>query len=528
MSFDLKRLVAERMGDNYELHRQHLNRTLVQVQETLGFNRVYTRAEGAYLFDADGNSYLDFLSGYSVYNCGRNHPVIRQAIRDALDLDLPNMVQMDCSLLSGLLAEALTKKTPAHLDAVFFCNSGTEANEGAIKFARAATGRPRIVSLHGSYHGLSYGSLSITGIENFQEGFGPFLADTERVRLGDLAALEATLQDRDVAAFIVEPVQGKGVHFPADDYFAQAQALCRRYGTLFIADEVQTGLGRTGQWWAFQHWNLEPDIITVAKSLSGGYVPCAAIVARRDIYQAVFSRLDRCVVHSSTFGRNNLAMTCGLATLRVMEDERLVENARAMGEQLMTRLDTLRRKHPFLQEVRGKGLMIALEFAEPPDLRGKLAWKVTHRIDKALFPQMVIVPLLSKHRVLTQVAGHNMDVIKILPPLTIGEREVDRFVRALDTTLGECRRFPGPILELARNTARLHLGRKEPSRRVRYVPPVVTPASPAVNGHANGQNGHGHHAGMNGRNGHKNGAADHGQQHAATSPATVRVPVLDA
>jgi ornithine--oxo-acid transaminase len=457
MPFDLKTLVAARMGENYELHSQHLNPTLVQVQRTIGFDRVYVRAEGAYLYDADGNAYLDFLSGYSVFNIGRNHPVVARAIRDVLDLDLPNMVQLDCSLLSGLLGEALLKKTPPHLDAVFFCNSGTEAVEGALKFARAATERPRIVSLAGSYHGLSYGALSITGSESFQEGFGPFLADTERVAMGDLTALEATLSQQDVAAFIIEPVQGKGVNFPTEDYYQRAQALCRRYGTLLICDEVQTGLGRTGRWFAFEHWGLEPDIVTMAKTLSGGYVPCGAIVTRRRIYQRVFSRLDRCVVHSSTFGRNNLAMTCALATLSVLEDEDLIENSARMGALLMQKLQALKRKHSFIAEIRGKGLMIAIEFHEPPELKGKLAWRLMHKIDESLFPQLIVVPMLSKHRVLTQVAGHHMDVIKILPPLTIGLPEVEYFVHALDETLTECRRFPGPIVELARNTARIHL-----------------------------------------------------------------------
>lgn len=442
------------MGENYELHSRHLNPTLVQVQRTVGFDRVYTHAKGAYLYDAEGNAYLDFLSGYGVYNMGRNHPVIAQAIRDVLDLDLPNMVQMDCSLLSGLLGEALLSKTPSHLDAVFFCNSGTEAVEGALKFARASTGRARIVSLAGSYHGLSYGALSVTGNDNFQEGFGPFLADTERVKLGDFAALERTLRMKDVAAVIVEPIQGKGVKFPKDDYFQRAQALCRETGTLLICDEVQTGLGRTGKWFAFEHWNLEPDIVTIAKTLSGGYVPAGAIVTRREIYQRVFSRLDRCVVHSSTFGRNNLAMACGLATLRVLEDEHLVENAAAMGALLMSKLEALKAKHPFIKEVRGKGLMIAIEFHEPPQARLKIAWRLLHRIDPSLFPQMVIVPLLSKHRVLTQVAGHNMDVIKILPPLMIGETEVEYFVKAFDESLTACRQLPGPVWELARNTAR--------------------------------------------------------------------------
>jgi ornithine--oxo-acid transaminase len=460
MSFDLKSLVAARMGENYDLHSRHLNPTLVEVLRITGFDKVYVRAEGAYLYDGAGNSYLDFLSGYGVFNMGRNHPVIKRAIRDALDLDLPNMVQLDCSLLSGLLAEALLKKMPSHLEAVFFCNSGTEAVEGAVKFARAATGRSKVVSLKGCYHGLTYGALSVTDSGNFQEGFGPFLTDVARIGLGDLEALEQLLKKKDVAAFLFEPVQGKGVNFPSDDFYQRAQVLCRTHGTLVVCDEVQTGMGRTGKWWAFQHWNLEPDIVTVAKSLSGGFVPCGAIITRRAIYQKVFSRLDRAVVHSSTFGRNNLAMTCGLAALDVLESEKLIENSAVIGKMLLERLAALRSSHSLIKEVRGKGLMIAIEFHEPPQLALKLAWRIMHRIDHGLFAQLVIVPLLSRHRILTQVAGHNMDVIKILPPLAISEKEVDYFVKAFDEALEGCRRFPGPILELARNTALRRVNRK--------------------------------------------------------------------
>ena len=289
------------------------------------------------------------------------------------------MVQLDCSLLSGLLAEALLKKMSPHLEAVFFCNSGTEAVEGAIKFARAATGRAKIVSLKGCYHGLTYGALSMTGSGNFQEGFGPFLTDVARIRLGDLEALERLLKKKDVAAFLFEPVQGKGVNFPSDDFYQRAQALCRTHGTLVVCDEVQTGMGRTGKWWAFQHWNLEPDIVTVAKSLSGGFVPCGSIITRRAIYQKVFSRLDRAVVHSSTFGRNNLAMTCGLAALDVLESEKLIANSAVIGKMLLERLAALRSRHSLIKEVRGKGLMIAIEFHEPPQLALKLAWRITHR-----------------------------------------------------------------------------------------------------------------------------------------------------
>ncbi len=451
MPLDLKELVSKRLGENYALHEQHLNSTLVAVQRIIGFDQVYERAEGPYLYDREGCAYLDFLSGYSVFNIGRNHPVVQKAIRDVLDLDLPNMVQMDCSLLSGLMAEALLKKVPSHLNAVFFCNSGAESIEGAIKFARAATGRTGLLSFEGAFHGLTHGALSVMGNSHFLEGFGPMLEGVSRIRLGDIAALEARLAKKDVAALIFEPIQGKGVHFPQDDFYLRAQELCRRYGTLLICDEVQAGLGRTGRWWGFEHFGIEPDIITVAKALSGGYVPCGAIVTRRAIYQKVFSRLDRCVVHSSTFGRNNLAMACGLATLQVLDDENLVERARATGEELMRRIRELQAKHSLIKEVRGMGLMIAVEFAEPRELALRMGWKLLHRVEPELFGQMLVTTLFSKHRILAQVAGHGMDVIKITPPLTIGEPEIERFVTALDTVLDECRTFPGPLWDLGAN-----------------------------------------------------------------------------
>src|SRR6202162_2347160 len=248
MAFDLKEIIAARLGENYQLHEKHLNRTLVQAHRVIGSDKVDARAEGAYLYDMDNAAYLDFLSGYSVFNIGRNHPVVRQAIRDVLDLDLPNMVQMDCSLLSGLLAEAVTKRTPPHLDAVFFCNSGTEAMEGALKFARAATQRKRILSLESAFHGLSLGSLSLMVGESFAEGFGPLMEGFEtRVALDDIGALERELSKRDVAAFVIEPVQGKGCKSPRTDFFIRAQELCRQHGTVFISDELQTGIGRTGK-----------------------------------------------------------------------------------------------------------------------------------------------------------------------------------------------------------------------------------------------------------------------------------------
>src|SRR5438045_4488322 len=334
------------------------------------------------------------------------------------------MVQMDCSILSGLLAEALVKRTPLHLNAVFFCNSGTEAMEGALKFARAVTGRKRVVSLTSAFHGLSLGSLSLMGCESFTEGFGPLMEGFDaRVPLDDTEELDRQLRSRDVAAFVIETVQGKGCQTSKTDFFVRAQELCRKYGTLLISDEVQTGLGRTGKMFGFQHWNLEPDIITLAKTLSGGYVPCGAIVTRREIYQRTFSRMDRCVVHSTTFGRNNLAMACGLAALEVIDQEDLVERAAEMRADLMERIYAFAAEPSFLKEVRGKGLIIGIEFHEPSEFKLKMAWKLLHKVDKVLFAQMVVTQMLSQHRILTQVAGHAMDVINILPQLIIREED---------------------------------------------------------------------------------------------------------
>ncbi len=451
MTFSIRDTITSRQGENYALHEKHVNRTLVKVLRTIGFDKVYTRAEGAYLYDADGADYLDFLSGYGVFGVGRSHPVVKKALADVLDMDLANMVQMDCALLSGLLAEELTKRTGPGLDTVFFANSGTEAVEGALKFARAATGRPRLLSLDRAYHGLSFGSLSVTNIPNFQEGFGPLLPGTLSIPYNDIETLERELRKGDVAAFIAEPIQGKGVNIPAEDFLPQAQQLCRKYGSLFICDEVQTGLGRTGKMFGFQHWNLEPDIITIAKTLSGGYAPVAAIVTRRTIEQKVFSRLDRCVVHSTSFGRNNLGMAAGLATLSIIDDENLIANAERMGEKIRAGVQALIPKHELLKEVRGRGLMIAIEFHQPKSLKLKMAWKAIHAVDRGLFAQMIVTPMLQKHRILTQVAGHHMDVLKILPPLIITEREVDRFVSALDSVLEDATRFPGPLWDFGTN-----------------------------------------------------------------------------
>ncbi len=458
-SFDLKQMVSARLGENYELHEKYINPTLVRVFRTIGFDKVYARAKGQYLWDKEGHRYLDMLSGFGVFGIGRNHPKVAQAIRDVLDLDLPNMVQMDCAFLAGLLAEKLIQMTPPHLEAVFFCNSGTEAVEASLKFARAATGREKFAYLDHGWHGLTMGSLSIMGNEEFREGFGDFLPGV-MIPYGDLDALDRQLSKKDVAAFVVECIQGKGVRVPHDDFLPKAQEICRKHGTLFVCDEVQTGYGRTGKLFAFQHWNLEPDIISTSKALSGGYVPVGAMITRRWIYQKVFHRMDRCWVHSSSFGRNNLGMAVGLATLHILEEENLIERSAAQGQKLMNAINALKAKHEVLMEARGKGCMIGIEFQEPKSLKLKMAWKMVHAAHDGLFAQMVVMPLLQKHRVLTQVSGNHGDIIRLLPAFCITDEDIQYFVHALDDVLSDCHKLPGPMWDLGKNLVGAALANK--------------------------------------------------------------------
>ncbi|MBF0493288.1 MAG: aspartate aminotransferase family protein [Deltaproteobacteria bacterium] len=454
MPFNIKNLFEEHKNKNLIFHEQFINPQFVRVLRTIGFDKIYERAEGAYLYDQEGSAYLDFLSGYGSFNIGRNHPVVAQAIKDVLDLKLPNMIQMGVTLLPGLLAKELLQLCSDSIDTVFFTNSGTESVEGALKFAKAHTRRDQILYLDHAFHGLSIGSLSVNGNEEFRKGFGRLLEPTQAVYMNDLEALEKALSSKQFAAFIVESIQGKGVYVPAPDFLPEAQRLCRKYGTLFIADEIQTGFGRTGRFFAFEHWNLEPDIITIAKSLSGGYVPVGAILMRRAIYESTFTKMDRCVVHSSTFGKNDLAMAAGLATLWVLREEKLLENSHQLGTYLLEGLNALKSKYEMLKEVRGKGLMIALEFGEPKSLKLKVGWKMVHAASKGLFGQMVVVPLFTQHKILSQVPGHNMDVIKILPPLMISQKEADLFITAIDQVMDACHKFPGAAWEVGYTLAK--------------------------------------------------------------------------
>jgi ornithine--oxo-acid transaminase len=449
MSLDIAKLYADSEADRFAVHTRYLNEQMVRVLKTLGYDVGFCRGAGQYLFDRKGEKYLDLLSGYGVFAIGRNHPALRDALESVLDADLPGLVQFDVSPLAGLLAQRLLGHMP-YLDKVFFANSGTEAVEAAVKFARAATRRPGIIHCEHSFHGLTYGALSLNGDAVFRSGFEPLLPDCTAVPFNDLAALERALATRNAAAFIVEPIQGKGVNLPDDGYLQEAAALCRRHGTLFIADEIQTGLGRTGRFLAVDHWGVEPDMVLIAKALSGGHVPVGAVLTRKRIYDKIFDRMDRAVVHGSTFAKNDLAMAAGLATLDVIESERLVSRAEQLGDRLRTGLSDLIGRYEFLRDVRGKGLMIGIEFGPPTSLKLKASWNLLESANKGLFCQLITIPLFAEHKILTQVAGHASHTIKLLCPLVITEADCDWIVSAFDSVIAATHRVPGSIWSLGK------------------------------------------------------------------------------
>jgi ornithine--oxo-acid transaminase len=448
-NLDVSEMFVDRQAQRSSMHVRYLNEQLVRVLKTIGYDVGFQSGQGQYLFDRDGTRYLDLLSGFGVFAIGRNHPVLRHALKSVLDSDLPNLVQMDVSTLAGVLAERLLEHVP-YLDKVFFANSGAECVEAAIKFARCATGRPDIVYCGHAYHGLSYGALSLTDDANFRGGFEPLLPGCTSIPFNDLAALEQALSTRQVAAFIVEPIQGKGVNMPTDEFLPGAAALCRRYGTVFIADEIQTGIGRTGRFLAVEHWNVEPDMVLLAKSLSGGHVPVGAVLTRKHIFDKVFNRMDRAVVHGSTFAKNDLAMAAGIATLEVMKAEKLVENASKRGAELRLALTRLVPGYELMKEVRGKGLMIGVEFGPPKSLRLKASWNVLETANKGLFCQLITVPLFKEHKILTQVSGHGSHTIKLLPPLTITEQDCNWIETAFNSVIADSHRVPGAIWSLGK------------------------------------------------------------------------------
>ncbi len=461
--FSIRELVDSGAGGELELHGRTINPQFLRMLRTIGFDVHWARGEGAYLYDADGNRFLDMLGGFGMYNVGRSNPRVRRALHEALDLELPGRVALGITQPAGALAEALLERAPAGLGRVLFTNSGTESVEAAIKLGRTATGRSRVVSIEHGFHGLTLGSLSANGGGAFTGRFQPLLPGFSHVPFNDLDALEAELRGEDVALFITEPIVGHGVQLPEPGYLEGAQALCRRYGTLFCVDEVATGFGRTGRMFACDHWGLEPDVMTVSKALSGGYVPIGAALFTPRVFDAVFDSMEHALSHGSTFAPNDLGVVAGLAMLHELESEGLVERSARMGELLLERTRPLVERYAVVRDVRGLGLFWAIEFGEPGR---STTWRMLERLQPGIFSQLVVVPLFSDHRVLIQVAGHSMNVVRALPPLVLSEADVDMFSEALDDVVARAQKMPSAMTRFALKAARAGRGRspKAPAR----------------------------------------------------------------
>jgi len=425
-------------GAETALYRAYVNPEWSRLLNVLQMDVRYERCVGAELFTSDGRRILDFLSGYSVHNAGHNHPDIVAALHAELDRNGPAMLQSHVPELAGELAEKLLARARGRLRKVFFCSSGSEAVEAAIKFSRATTGRAGVVYADGAFHGLTCGALSLMGNSFWRGGFGGLLPDTESVPFGEIEPLERRLATRRFGAFVIEPIQGEGgVRLPDPAYLRSAQDLCRRYGTLLVLDEVQTGLYRTGPFLAGQHFGVEPDMVVLAKALSGGLIPCGALLMSDAVYEPVYGSLQRSIIHTSTFSENALAMRAGLATMEVLERERLGERAVAAGAYLRERLRHALAGYEMVKEIRGMGLLNAIEFTTPRSLRLRIPFEAFAKIHPGMFGQVLVMRMFGTQNTLTQMCGNHFLTLKVAPPLVVEDQHLDEFVRGVTAVVDE-------------------------------------------------------------------------------------------
>jgi ornithine--oxo-acid transaminase len=435
-----------------------VNPQWVKLLELLEMNVKYAHCEGAELFTAEGRRILDFLSGYCVHNGGHNHPDILAALKNELDKSGPVMLQSNVPELAGELGERLCQLAGGGLSKVFFASSGSEGIETAIKFARAHTGRVAMLSCDRAFHGLTCGALSLMNGEYWRKGFGPLLPETAVIPFNDIEALERELSTKRYAAFFVEPIQGEGgIRMPDPHYLQRAQELCRRYGTLLVADEVQTGMFRTGPFLASHHFGIAPDVVVLAKALSGGLIPVSAVLMSDAIHGSVFSSFKRSIVHASTFSENSLSMRAGLATLDVLERENLGDRAVALGEELRQKLTSAIGGYEMVKEVRGKGLFTGIEFTAPRSLSLRVPFEGFAKVHPAMFGQILVMRLFRDGGILTQICGNDFMVLKATPPLVVTSRQIDEFVGAMREVV-DLAHHPGAFWSEALGLARRALG----------------------------------------------------------------------
>jgi len=425
------------MKQAVEKYARHVNSAFVRLLGMFGYGRIFVRASGIRVWDDEGREYLDLLAGFGAVNVCHNHPRLVRALQDSLAREPVNLVHVGPSVPAAELGEALAALARP-LDVALFSNSGAEAVEAGLKLARAATGRPGLVSCTDSYHGTSFGALSVMEERRLRAPFEPLLPGCERVPFGDLPALERALAPRRAAAFLVEPIQAEGgVRIPPPGYLQAALDLCRRTGTLFVLDEVQTGFGRTGTMFAFQAEDLVPDVLVLGKSLGGSLLPVSATLTTSALHGKAYGTMDRFDLHGSTYGGNSLGCSTALETLRIVADENLVANAAARGKQLLEGLKRRLAGHPLVQDVRGRGLLVGVELG-PTDAgwANRFARPFVEKISRSIFGQWAALRLLERG-ILCQPAVLHWNVLRLEPPLTIREADIERAVSAVGEVLDE-------------------------------------------------------------------------------------------
>ena len=347
--------------ETIEKYEKYLNPAVARLFRFMGLASVETKAEGWIITDSDGRKFIDCLGGYGMFCLGHRHPKVVEAVKGALD-SIPMCGEILFNRPMADLAERLAEITPGNLQYSFFVNSGTEAVEGALKIARLATGRKKYIAAKNAFHGKTYGSLTATGRDLFRKPFEPLLQNFTHVEFGNIEALEAAI-DTETAAFILEPIQGEGgIIVPPDGYLAAVRALCDKYGVLMIADEVQTGIGRTGKWFGVDHEGVTPDIMALAKALGGGIMPIGSFTATPEVWAGL---IESPFLHTSTFGGNQMACVAGLATLKVIEEEDLLNRGASAGAYLKKGLEEVQKDYPLvIKDVRGRGMMIGIELTK--------------------------------------------------------------------------------------------------------------------------------------------------------------------
>jgi ornithine--oxo-acid transaminase len=435
-------------------YRDAVNPHWVRLLKLLQMDVRYERCIGTELLTTDGRHILDFLSGYCVHNLGHNHPAIIEAVKDELDRCGPAMLQSHVPELAGQLAQRLCASAGGQVNKAFFCSSGSEGVEAAIKFAKTHTKREGLLYAEGAFHGLTCGALSLMGDPFWKQGFGTLLPGTQQVPFDNLDALERELKTKKYAALFLEPIQGEaGIRIPDRNYLRQAKLLCNRYGTVLVLDEVQTGFHRTGSFLAAHHYAVDADMIVLAKAMSGGLVPSGAVLMSNAIHGSVYGSLRRSLIHTSTYSENGLAMRVGLAVLDTLERENCEVHSAVMGAYVRRRLREALADFEMVQEVRGEGLFSGIVFRAPKKLSLRMPFEAFTRIHRAMFGQVLVMRLFRDYGILTQICGNNFLVLKVAPPLTVTQEQIDKFVEAV-THVVKLAHSPGTFWSEALGLAR--------------------------------------------------------------------------